>query len=185
MSQLLATLSDAAQTAAAAAAQAAHEKPTFLDEVASVIIIIACIAAFLSLGGLIVLMSIGAMSSRKQLSSSWAPHEEATFIPFENHNSSSQMRAWGIALATAAVVLIFAIGIKFGVEPAKQCEAGKKLDKNGKCADAQVVDREAAKPATPAPAASEPKKAEEPKKEEPKAEEPKKEEPKAEEPKKE
>jgi hypothetical protein len=173
MSQLLATLADAANTAATAATTAA-EKPTFLDDVASIIILITAIAAFLSLGGVIVLMSIGAMATRKQLSTSWLPEQEQTFIPYENHSSSSQARAWGIALASGVVLFLFALGVKLGVDPAKQCEAGKKLDKNGKCADAQTVDRETAK--------VEPAKAE-PKKEEPKAEEKKeekKEEPKTE-----
>ncbi|MBX3160006.1 MAG: hypothetical protein KF773_28815 [Deltaproteobacteria bacterium] len=174
MSQLLATLADAANTAAAAAAPAA-EKPTFLDEIASVIIIITSIAALLTLGGLIVIMMINAMNPGK-LSTSWPTDQEQSFIPFEKRGESSHLKAWAFSGIAGVVVLVLALGIQFGVEPAKQCESGKKLDKNGKCSDAQQVDREAAK--AEAPKAEAPK-AEE-KKEEPKAEE-KKEEPMTEE----
>jgi hypothetical protein len=152
--------------------------PTFFDNVASVIIIITSIIAFLGLGGLIVLMTIGAMAPKKLLSTSWSPEQEQSFVPYENHTQSSQSKAWVIALVSAIVVLVFAIGVKFGVEPQKQCESGKKLDKNGKCVDAQQVDREAARQAEDKAKDSTPKVEE--KKEAPKAEE-KKEAPKVEE----
>ncbi len=49
--------------------------------------------------------------------SSWSREQEATFVVYEQRNSESQKKAWTIAIATAAIFFVAALGIYAGVEP--------------------------------------------------------------------
>jgi len=51
--------------------------------------------------------------------SSWPREQEATFVVYEERASQSQKKAWTVALATAAIVFVAALGIYAGVEPDK------------------------------------------------------------------
>lgn len=51
--------------------------------------------------------------------SSWPREQEATFVVYEERISQAQKKAWTVALATAAIVFVAALGIYAGVEPDK------------------------------------------------------------------
>src|SRR3954467_12779508 len=106
MSHLLVTLADAAATAANTAKD---NDPTSLDYLAAVIVLISGIAAFLALGGLEVLMSIGAIFPKRILSTSWSPEQEHSFVPYENANAGSHSRAWMFSLVAGLLVFLFAV----------------------------------------------------------------------------
>lgn len=52
--------------------------------------------------------------------SSWPREQESSFVVYEARNAESQKKAWVVAIATAAAVLVAAVGIYAGVEPDKR-----------------------------------------------------------------
>jgi hypothetical protein len=49
--------------------------------------------------------------------SSWSREQEATFVVYEQRISDSQKTAWTMAIVSAAIVFVAAIGIYAGVAP--------------------------------------------------------------------
>ena len=49
--------------------------------------------------------------------SSWPREQEASFLVYEQRREESQKRAWVIAIASAAIAFVAAIGIYAGVSP--------------------------------------------------------------------
>ena len=49
--------------------------------------------------------------------SSWSREQEATFLVYEQRREESQKKAWAVALVSAAIFFVAAVGIYMGVEP--------------------------------------------------------------------
>jgi hypothetical protein len=49
--------------------------------------------------------------------SSWSREQEATFVVYEQRIAESQSKAWMMAIVSAAIVLVAAVGIYVGVAP--------------------------------------------------------------------
>jgi hypothetical protein len=49
--------------------------------------------------------------------SSWPRDQEQSLVPFEQHVTESQSKAWTISGIVAGVFLVFALGVYFGVAP--------------------------------------------------------------------
>src|SRR5450759_2715266 len=88
-----------------------------MDNLAAFLVLIIAIAAFITLGGLVLMMSVGAIFSKRQLVTSWPAEQEHTFQIYEHHNATSNGRAWAASLGAAVFVFIFAAGVYAGVEP--------------------------------------------------------------------
>jgi len=88
-----------------------------MESLAATLVLINFIAAFITLGGLVVMMSFGAIFSRRQLVTSWPHDQEHSFAVYEQQNASSSAKAWMASLASAVVLFIFVVGIYAGVEP--------------------------------------------------------------------
>jgi hypothetical protein len=132
------------------------EELSGLDYLGGVLILVIALIAFLSMGGLGILMSVGAIIFKRGATTSWPPEQEHAFTGYEDRSAGSHSRAWMVSLIAAVTMFVVAVGIYAGVEPERHCKAGQKLDQNGKCVDAnQTVSR----PAEPAKTDKAPEKA--------------------------
>ncbi len=127
-----------------------------MESLAATLVLINFIAAFVVLGGLVVMMSFGAVFSRRQLVTSWPHEQEHSFAVYEHHNAASSSRAWMASLASAVALFIIVVGIYAGVEPEHK-DLGKDMNmsnltkKTSKAAPAPTPT-----PVAPAPAATPP-----------------------------
>ena len=94
--------------------------PTALDTLASVIILIILVISGFALLGTGVLMAIGAVFSRRPLVTSWPADQEQRFTSFERRAAGASSLAWVLSLLGAALVMVIAVGIYFGVTPDKR-----------------------------------------------------------------
>ncbi|MDX2087332.1 MAG: hypothetical protein SFX73_05760 [Kofleriaceae bacterium] len=78
--------------------------------------------------------------------SSWPREQEASFVVFEQRVTESQKKAWTIGGAVAGVILVFAIGVAFGVSPEKK-DLGKDMNMSN------LTKKSGEKEAAPAPEA--------------------------------
>jgi hypothetical protein len=120
-----------------------NSAPTDLEYFAAIIVLIIMVVSALTLFGMGILMAIGAVSSSRPLVTSWPSDQEHTFSPFERRGSSSNSMAWAVSLVGAAGVLVFAIGVYFGVAP----------DKTNIAKDMNMSNLTKRRPAAPAPKA--------------------------------
>lgn len=49
--------------------------------------------------------------------SSWPPHQEQSFVVYEQHRAQSQQKAWVIGGAVAAAFFVLLVGISLAVPP--------------------------------------------------------------------
>lgn len=135
-------------------------KPSTWDWVGTVIAFTVGILSSLSLGGVAVVMTMGAFMPSKQPITSWPAEHEQSFAGFERRNAQTQSQAWVFAVVAAVLVFVSAIGIYKGVKPEIQ-DLSKdmnmsNLTKKSKT-DAPAPDAKA--PEAPKPAAPEAPKA--------------------------
>jgi hypothetical protein len=134
--------------------------PGTWESIGSILALLLGIVAFLALGGLAVVMTIGAFAPSKQPITSWPNELEQTFHGFDNRNAQSQSRAWTFAIASAVLTFVLAIGIYKGVTPdIKDITKDMNMSNLTKKSKSESS---APKKEAPAPKAEEPK-AEEPK----------------------
>ncbi|HET7505927.1 MAG TPA: hypothetical protein VFK02_33135 [Kofleriaceae bacterium] len=105
--------------------------------------LIIMVVSGLTLFGMGILMAVGAVSSSRPLVTSWPSDQEHSFSPFERRGSSSNALAWTFSLLGAALVLVMAVGIYFGVAP----------DKSNIAKDMNMSNLTKRRPAAPAPKA--------------------------------
>ncbi|HEU4728073.1 MAG TPA: hypothetical protein VFT22_09300 [Kofleriaceae bacterium] len=139
--------------------------PSDLETIAAIIVLIIMVVSGLTLFGMGILMAVGAVSSNRPLVTSWPSDQEHSFAPFERRGSSSNSLAWVVSLLGAALVLVLAVGIYFGVTPDKTNIAKdmnmSNLTKRRPSAPAPKAEA-APKPDSPAPAEKAPAPAEAP-----------------------
>jgi len=131
---------------------------TATDNLMGVIIFIIGIVALLVLLGLGTMMAIGAIFAKRQHVSSWPNEQEMAFYTYEQRNSASQGKAWGLSLVMAIAVFVLAVGIWAGVEPDKR-DYGKDMNMSNLARNKQSSEQQPAapkqeepKPAAPAEA---------------------------------
>jgi hypothetical protein len=91
--------------------------PTDLDYIAAILVLLILVVSALTLFGMGILMAVGAVFSHRPLVTSWPADQEQSFSSFERRGSMSNAQAWGLSLAGAVVLTIFATGVYFGVSP--------------------------------------------------------------------
>jgi hypothetical protein len=128
------------------------------DRLGSILSLILGIVAFLALGGLAVVMTMGAFMPSKQPITSWPMEQEQTFYGFDQRNAQSQSRAWTFAIASGVTAFVLAFGIYKGVTPDIK-DITKDMNMSNLTKKSKVAP--AVKKEAPAPKAEEPK-AEEP-----------------------
>lgn len=131
------------------------------DQLGAVLAIITGSLSMLSLGGVAIVMVIGAFSPSKQPITSWPMEQEQAFVGYDRRNVQSQSQAWVFSVVAAVVVAVFAFGVYKGVDPdikdlSKDMNMSN-LTKKSKSAPApapkpDVPKAEAPKTDTPAPA---------------------------------
>ncbi|MGE0548761.1 MAG: hypothetical protein AB7O24_12010 [Kofleriaceae bacterium] len=88
-----------------------------MSELGAIIVLIVSFVALLSLGGMIIMLSAGALAGKKEFVSSWAPEQEHAFIAFEQYNRASNSKAWTFGIIAAVIVSIVVLGAYAGVKP--------------------------------------------------------------------
>ncbi|MGE0872036.1 MAG: hypothetical protein AB7P03_25990 [Kofleriaceae bacterium] len=88
-----------------------------MSELGAIVVLIVAFVALLSLGGMIIMLSAGALAGKKEFVSSWAPEQEHAFIGFEQYNRSSNSKAWTAGILAAAVAGLIVLGAYAGVKP--------------------------------------------------------------------
>jgi hypothetical protein len=116
-----------------------------MESLAATLVLINFIAAFITLGGLVVMMSFGAIFSRRQLVTSWPHEQEHSFAVYEHQNASSSAKAWMASLASAVALFILVVGIYAGVEPEHK-DLGKDMNMSN------LTKKQSAKTPAPTPA---------------------------------
>ena len=134
------------------------------------LVFVLALVALVSIGGLAVVMALGAILPRRSPVTSWPAHEEQSFSPFERRTAASHTQAWVVSIASAAIVFVAAIGIYKGVTPEMR-DLSKDMNMSNLTKKSRTEPAEPTK--APAPAKANAPTAEEPKAEEPKADEPK------------
>jgi hypothetical protein len=87
------------------------------DRLGAVIGLIVGVISLLSLGGVAVVMTIGAFVPSKSPITSWPMAEEQTFFGYDRRNATSQSRAWVFAVVSGVLVFVFVFGVYQGVAP--------------------------------------------------------------------
>jgi len=136
---------------------------TATDNLMGVVIFLIGIVALLVLLGLGTMMAIGAIFAKRGNTTSWPNEQEMAFYNYEQRNSASQSKAWGISLVMAIAVFVIAVGIWAGVEPDKK-DYGKDMNMSNlsrsKASSEQqpaaAPKQEEPKPSAPAPAEAPP-----------------------------
>jgi hypothetical protein len=90
------------------------------DRIGSILALIVGILSFLALGGIAVVMTIGAFMPSKSPITSWPMEQEQTFFGFDRRNAQSQSQAWVFSVVAGVLVFVFAFGVYKGVEPDKK-----------------------------------------------------------------
>ena len=142
--------------------------PTTLDTLASVIILIILVISGFTLLGTGVLMAIGAVFSKRPLVTSWPSEQEHRFSSFERRGAVASSVAWVFSLLGAALLMVIAVGIYFGVTPDKR-DVAKDMNMSN-------LTKRRTQPSQPSPkpdASAETPKADAPKTDTPKADAPK------------
>ncbi len=137
-----------------------------MHQLGAIIAIIVLGIGGLVLGAFAVMMIIGAIIPHRSEVSSWPSAQEATFMPFNQRNSSNQGMAWMVSLITAVAVFFVVVGVYFGVSP-EMHDVSKTMNMSN------LTKKSATEAPAPPPKAEEAPKAEAPKTQEPQAEEPK------------
>src|SRR5678816_722317 len=100
---------------------------TGVDTLMGVVIFIIGLASLVVLLGLGVMMTIGAVTSKRNAVTSWPTEQEHAFTTYDQRNNASQSQAWVIALIAGAFAFVFAVGVYAGVEPDKK-DYGKDMN---------------------------------------------------------
>jgi hypothetical protein len=136
--------------------------PTSIDFFASIIILIILVISGFALLGTGVLMAIGAVFSRRPLVTSWPVDQEQRFNSFERRGASASSLAWILSLLGAALVMVIAVGIYFGVTPDRR-DVAKDMNMSNLTKRRPAAPKpdapapaEAPRPDTPAPQAGAP-----------------------------
>ena len=87
------------------------------DKLGGVFALIVGIVSLLSLGGIAVVMTIGAFMPSKSPITSWPMEQEQSFFGFDRRSSTSQSRAWSLSVVAGILLFVFAFGVYQGVEP--------------------------------------------------------------------
>ena len=82
-------------------------------------ILVLMLIAGATLVGVAVPLMIGAIIGRRSLITSWPMQQEQTFATFEQRAASSHSTAMMIGIGAAAASFVFAVAVKFGIEPPK------------------------------------------------------------------
>ena len=117
-------------------------EPTTLDWIGTILAFVSLGAAGLVLLGMGIWMTYKALTQSQALQTSWNPPQEQSFQPFADVETKVHGKSWMIALVSAGLVTVLAVGIYFGVTPEK--------DKIGETMDLTTFDKKGKAPA-PAP----------------------------------
>jgi hypothetical protein len=138
------------------------------DRLGGMLALILGVVGVLALGGLAVVMTMGAFMPNKQPITSWPQEQEQRFFGFDNRASQSQSRAWTFSVVAGVAVFVFVFGVYQGVTPdikdlSKDMNMSNLTKKSKTEAPAPTPAPKAEAPApAPAPAAAPAPKAEEP-----------------------
>lgn len=122
------------------------------DRIGGVFALIVGIISLLSLGGVAVVMTIGAFMPSKSPMTSWPMEQEQTFFGFERRSAASQSRAWAFSVVAGVLVFVFAFGVYQGVEPDKR-DLSKDMNISNITKKSKTdAPKPAPKPEAPAPA---------------------------------
>ncbi|HEY0192651.1 MAG TPA: hypothetical protein VGC42_16140 [Kofleriaceae bacterium] len=129
---------------------------TGLDTLAAILGTITVTVSLLTLLGMAIMMAVGAMFQNRPLVTSWSETEQHAFATYEQRGVASSSRAWGISLGCAAIAMVAAVGVYFGVTPEMK-NMGKDMNMSNltkkHAPAAPKPDAPAAPAAAPAPAA--------------------------------
>lgn len=87
------------------------------DRLGGVLAMIIGIVSALALGGVAVVMTIGAFMPNKSPTTSWPMEQEHSFTGYDRRNVASQSQAWVFSVVAAVFVFVSAFGIYKGVDP--------------------------------------------------------------------
>jgi hypothetical protein len=87
------------------------------DRLGGMMALVLGIVGVLALGGLAVVMTMGAFNPSKQPVTSWPQQQEQQFFAFDNRASQSQSRAWVYSIVAGVFVFVFSFGVYQGVTP--------------------------------------------------------------------
>lgn len=127
------------------------------DRIGSILALVVGILSFLALGGVAVVMTIGAFMPSKSPITSWPMEQEQMFHGFERRNAQSQSQAWVFSVVAGVLVFVSAFGIYKGVEPDKR-DLSKDMDMSNltKKSKQEAPKQDAPKPDAPKPEAPAP-----------------------------
>jgi hypothetical protein len=90
------------------------------DRVGGILALVVGILSFLALGGIAVVMTIGAFMPSKSPITSWPMEQEQSFFGFDRRVAASQSQAWTFSVVAGVLTFVFAFGVYQGVEPDKK-----------------------------------------------------------------
>src|SRR5690349_6445711 len=88
-----------------------------MQQLGAIIVLVVAFIALLTLGGMIIMLSAGAIAGKREFVSSWMPEQEHAFVSFEQYNRSSNAKAWTISIIVAGAVAVLVLGTYAGVKP--------------------------------------------------------------------
>jgi hypothetical protein len=127
------------------------------DKVGGTLALVVGIVCFLALGGIAVVMTIGAFMPSKSPITSWPMEQEQTFFGFDRRIAASQSQAWTFSAIAGVATFVFAFGVYQGVEPDKK-DLSKDMNMSNitKKSKTEAPKPEAPKPEAPKPEAPKP-----------------------------
>lgn len=84
--------------------------------VATLVFVLALVG-LLTIGGLAVVMAVGAIMPKRSPVTSWPQNEEMSFASYEQRSQASHSRAWMVSIVSGVIMFVAAVGVYKGVAP--------------------------------------------------------------------